>query len=30
VVRVSGGPHLPVGAPVTLRTRGPVFAWPRD
>jgi iron(III) transport system ATP-binding protein len=30
VVRVSGGPHLPVGAPVTLRTRGPVFAWARD
>jgi iron(III) transport system ATP-binding protein len=30
VVRVSGGPHLPVGAPVTLRARGPVFAWPRD
>jgi iron(III) transport system ATP-binding protein len=30
VVRVSGGPHLPVGAPVTLRARGPVFAWARD
>ena len=30
VVRISGGPHLPVGAPVTLRARGPVFAWPRD
>jgi iron(III) transport system ATP-binding protein len=30
VVRVSGGPHLPVGAPVTLRARGPVFAWTRD
>jgi iron(III) transport system ATP-binding protein len=30
MVRVSGGPHLPVGAPVTLRARGPVFAWARD
>jgi iron(III) transport system ATP-binding protein len=30
VVRVSGGPHLPVGAPVTLRARGPVFAWSPD
>jgi iron(III) transport system ATP-binding protein len=30
VVRMSGGPYLPVGSPVTLRARGPVFAWPRD
>ncbi|HJY99835.1 MAG TPA: hypothetical protein VJ305_03885, partial [Streptosporangiaceae bacterium] len=30
VVRIIGGPHLPVGSPVTLRARGPVFAWPRD
>jgi iron(III) transport system ATP-binding protein len=30
VVRISGGPHLPVGAPVTLRARGPVYAWLRD
>jgi hypothetical protein len=30
VVRIIGGPHLPVGFPVTLRARGPVFAWPRD
>ena len=30
VVRIAGGRHLPVGSPVTLRARGPVFAWPRD
>ena len=30
VVRIVGGHHLPVGSPVTLRARGPVFAWPRD
>jgi iron(III) transport system ATP-binding protein len=30
VVRIIGGSHLPVGSPVTLRARGPVFAWPRD
>ncbi len=30
VVRIIGGPHLPVGSPVTLRARGPVFAWPRS
>jgi ABC-type Fe3+/spermidine/putrescine transport system ATPase subunit len=29
-VRVAGGPHLPVGSPVTLQARGPVFAWRRD
>jgi iron(III) transport system ATP-binding protein len=28
VVRVNGGPHRPVGSEVTLRARGPVFAWP--
>ena len=30
LVRVTGGPHLPVGSPVTLRARGPVFAWRTD
>ena len=30
IVRMTGGPHLPAGSPVTLRARGPVFAWPRD
>jgi iron(III) transport system ATP-binding protein len=30
VVRIIGGLHLPVGSPVTLHARGPVFAWPRD
>jgi iron(III) transport system ATP-binding protein len=30
IVRTIGGPNLPVGAPVSLRARGPVFAWPRD
>jgi iron(III) transport system ATP-binding protein len=30
LVRMTGGPHLPIGSPVTLRARGPVFAWPRE
>ena len=36
VVRVNGGPHRPAGpqlsagAAVTLRARGPVYAWPAD
>ena len=36
VVRITGGPHRPAGshlsagAAVTLRARGPVFAWPAD
>ena len=30
VVRILGGQQLPVGSPVTLRARGPVFTWPRD
>jgi iron(III) transport system ATP-binding protein len=30
VVRIAGGPHRPVGSGVTLRARGPVFAWPAD
>jgi iron(III) transport system ATP-binding protein len=30
VVRLSGPHHLPPGSPVSLRARGPVFAWPRD
>jgi iron(III) transport system ATP-binding protein len=30
VVRIIGGQHLPVGCLVTLRARGPVFAWARD
>jgi iron(III) transport system ATP-binding protein len=30
LVRVTGGRHLPVGSPVTLQARGPVFAWRRD
>ena len=30
VVRMAGGSQLPVGSLVTLRARGPVFAWPRD
>src|SRR6201986_3628469 len=29
-VRITGGPHRPVGSGVTLRARGPVFAWPTD
>jgi iron(III) transport system ATP-binding protein len=30
MVRIIGGQHLPVGSLVTLRARGPVFAWHRD
>ena len=30
VVRMACGPALPIGSPVTLRARGPVFAWRRD
>ena len=30
VVRIVGGSHRPVGSAVTLRARGPVFAWPAD
>jgi len=30
VVRITGGPHRPVGSAVTIRARGPVFAWPAD
>jgi iron(III) transport system ATP-binding protein len=30
IARITGGAPLPVGSPVTLRARGPVFAWPRD
>jgi iron(III) transport system ATP-binding protein len=30
IVRTLGGPQLPPGAPVTLRARGPVLAWPND
>jgi ABC-type Fe3+/spermidine/putrescine transport system ATPase subunit len=30
MVRITGGPHRPVGSAVTLRARGPVFAWPAD
>ncbi len=30
VVRMSSGPALPIGSPVTLRAHGPVFAWRRD
>ena len=36
VVRITGGPHRPAGPQlsagtvVTLRARGPVFAWPAD
>jgi iron(III) transport system ATP-binding protein len=29
-VRITGGPHLAAGTVVTLRARGPVFAWPAD
>jgi iron(III) transport system ATP-binding protein len=29
IVRTLGGPQLPPGAPVTLRARGPVLAWPQ-
>jgi iron(III) transport system ATP-binding protein len=28
IVRTIGGPSLPPGAPVRLRARGPVLAWP--
>ncbi len=30
IVRMTAGPYLPAGSPVTLRARGPVFAWPGD
>ena len=30
IARMAGGNPLPVGSRVTLRTRGPVFAWPKD
>jgi len=30
MVRITGGPHRPPGSAVTLRARGPVFAWPAD
>ena len=30
IARLAGGHPVPVGARVTLRTRGPVFAWPKD
>ena len=30
VVRMAGGPRRSVGSAVTLRARGPVFAWPAD
>jgi hypothetical protein len=30
VVRITGGPALPVGSRVNLRAHGPVFAWRRD
>ncbi len=30
VVRITGGPHRPVGSAVTLRARGPVLAWAAD
>jgi len=36
VVRITGGahrlagPHLSAGTVVTLRARGPAFAWPAD
>ncbi len=29
IVRTSGGPQLPAGAPVIVRARGPVLAWQR-
>jgi iron(III) transport system ATP-binding protein len=29
IVRTSGGPQLPAGAPVFVRARGPVVAWTR-
>jgi hypothetical protein len=30
IVRIIGEHHLHPGSPVTLRARGPVYAWPRD
>ena len=30
VVRIVGGHLYPVGSPVSIKARGPVFAWPRD
>jgi iron(III) transport system ATP-binding protein len=30
IARVAGGDPVPAGSRVTLRTRGPVFAWPKD
>jgi iron(III) transport system ATP-binding protein len=30
MVRITGGSHRPSGSAVTLRARGPVFAWPAD
>jgi TOBE domain len=27
IVRTTGGPQLPAGAPVLVRARGPVIAW---
>ena len=30
MVRITGGSHRPTGSAVTLRARGPVFAWPTD
>jgi iron(III) transport system ATP-binding protein len=30
IVRTLGGQQLPPGAPVTLRARGPVLAWPHS
>ena len=29
IVRTTGGPQLPTGAPVLVRARGPVIAWAR-
>ncbi|HXZ66365.1 MAG TPA: ABC transporter ATP-binding protein [Streptosporangiaceae bacterium] len=29
IVRTTGGPQLPAGAPVLVRARGPVIAWAR-
>jgi iron(III) transport system ATP-binding protein len=30
IARLAGGDPVPSGSRVTLRTRGPVFAWPKD
>jgi iron(III) transport system ATP-binding protein len=30
IARLAGGHPVPVGSRVRLRTRGPVFAWPKD